>query len=166
MILMHPSTGPSAGRSAEPGERRQLDRPPSDRYGVGGGPDVAAVTGDDAAASAFAVVPQRERILRGVAVGLAGLIAFTILGGPLSVTVGLVAAAGVIGWVMGMVVRPGRVIAAALAVGSVALGLVGIWLFAGFEGGALGLVDYLAEVQGILVPIELAVAGVLAAAAS
>ena len=50
-----------------------------------------------------------------------------------------------------MVVRPGRVVAAAIAVASVALGLVGIWLFAGFEGGALGPVDYLAGVQGVLV---------------
>ena len=38
-------------------------------------------------------------------------------------------------------------------------------MFAGIEGGALPLVDYLAQVQGVLVPIELAVAGALAAAA-
>jgi hypothetical protein len=163
MTPMQPSTGPSAGPSAEPGERRQLDRPPSDRFQAGI-TDAAAPAEDDA--DTPAVAPQRERILRGVAVGLAGMIAFTILGGPLSVTVGLVAVAGVIGWVMGMVVRPGRARAVALAVGSVALGLVGIWLFAGYQGGALGIVDYLAEVQGILVPIELAVAGALAAVAS
>ena len=159
---MQPSTGPSAGPSAEPGERRQLDRPPSDRYEAGDSATAASAAADP---DAPAVVPQRERMLRGVAVGLAGVIAFTILGGPLSVTVGLVAAAGVIGWVMGMVLRPDRAIAVVFAVGSVALGLVGVWLFAGFEGGALGIVEYLAEVQGILVPIELAAAGVLAAAA-
>jgi hypothetical protein len=45
-------------------------------------------------------------------------------------------------------------------------GLVGIWLYAGLEGGALGLIDYLAEVQGILVPVELAAAGILAFASS
>jgi hypothetical protein len=162
MARMQSSSGP-AGPSAEPGERRRLDHPPSERY--------AAVADEAAAAAADeeeapAIPPLSERILRGVAVGLAGVIAFAVLGGPLSVTVGLVAAAGVIGWITGMVVRPGRAIAAALAVASVALGLVGIWLFAGFEGGALGLVDYLAEVQGILVPIELAVAGALAAVAA
>ena len=108
---------------------------------------------------------QTDRILRGTAVALAGVIAFVVLGGPLSVTAGLVAVAGVIGWLTGMVVRPGKAIAAALAVVSVAVGLLGIWVFAGFEGGALPLLDYLAQVQGILVPIELAIAGALAAAA-
>lgn len=163
MTRMQPSTGPSAGPSAEPGERRRLDHPPSDRYA-----DLGDEPADDSpdVATAPAIPPLTERILRGVAVGLAGVIAFAILGGPLSVTFGLVAAAGAIGWIMGMVVRPGRALAAVLAVSSVALGLVGIWLFAGFEGGALGLVDYLAEVQGVLVAIELAVAGVLAAAAA
>lgn len=152
-----------AGPSAEPGERRRLDHPPSERYAAVGDEPAAAVTDE---ADAPAIPPLSERVLRGVAVGLAGVIAFAVLGGPLSVTVGLVAAAGVVGWIIGMVVRPGRSAAAALAIASVALGLVGIWLFAGFEGGALGLVDYLAEVQGILVPIELAVAGALAAAAA
>ena len=163
MSRMQPSTGPSAGPSAEPGERRRLDHPPSDRYA-----DLGDEPADDSPdeATTPAIPPLTERILRGVAVGLAGVIAFAVLGGPLSVTFGLVAAAGAIGWIMGMVVRPGRAIAATLAVGSVALGLVGIWLFAGFEGGALGLVDYLAEVQGILVAIALAVAGAVAAAAA
>jgi hypothetical protein len=167
MTWMQPTSGPPAGPTAEPGERRRLDRPPSDRYTAGPEPDAAAAaaasTLDDATP---APIPQRERVLRGVAVGLAGVIAFTILGGPLSVTVGLVAVAGVIGWVTGMVVGPGRALAVTLAVASVTLGLVGIWLFAGFEGGALNLVAYLAEVQGILVPFELLVAGGLAAAAS
>ena len=92
--------------------------------------------------------------------------AVTVLGGPLSITAGLVGAAAVIGWLAGLATRPLRAAAVAVAVGSVALGLVGIWLFAGLEGGTLGLVDYLAQVQGILVPIELVVAGTLAAAAS
>ena len=109
---------------------------------------------------------QRDLVLRGVAVALAGAIAMTILGGPLSITAGLIGAAAVIGWLVGIVTRPARAAAIAIAVGSVALGLVGIWLFAGLEGGALGLVDYLAQVQGILVPIELVVAGSVAAAAS
>jgi hypothetical protein len=65
-----------------------------------------------------------------------------------------------------MVMRPLRVGAVIVALGSVALGLVGIWLFAGIEGGVLGIVDYLADVQGLLVPIELIVAGVLALIAS
>ena len=55
-------------------------------------------------------------------------------------------------------------LAIALAVGSVAAGLVGVWLFAGLEGGSLGLIDYLVQVQGVLVPIELATAGLVALA--
>ena len=53
--------------------------------------------------------------------------------------------------------RYGCEIPAAFAIASVAVGLVGIWMFAGIAGGALPLLDYLAKVQGILVPIELAV---------
>jgi hypothetical protein len=156
---------PPPDASPEPGERRLLDRPPSERY------ESAATAADTSASAANATaestlpVPLRERLLRGVAVGLAGAIALTLLGGPLSITAGLVGAAGAIGWVVGVVVRPGRGLAVGSALASVALGLVGIWLYAGIEGGALGLVDYLGEVQGILVPIELAVAGGLAAAA-
>lgn len=115
---------------------------------------------------AEAPLPDRERVLRGVAVGLAGAILVTILGGPLSITAGLVGAAGAIGYVVGAVMRPLRLGAVLVAVGSVGLGLVGIWLFAGFEGGVLDIVDYLLDVQGILVPVELFAAGVLAAAGS
>ena len=111
-------------------------------------------------------LPDRERVLRGIAVGLGGAIAMTLLGGPLSIMAGLVGAAGAIGYVVGAVMRPLRGAAVLVALGSVALGLVGIWLFAGIEGGVLGIVEYLADVQGLLVPVELVVAGVLAALAS
>jgi hypothetical protein len=86
----------------------------------------------------------------------------TLLGGPLSVTLGLVVVAAFVGWIVASLVRPLVWVAVALAVGSVALGLVGIWLFAGLEGGALGLVDYLGQVQGPLVVAELAAAGLVA----
>jgi len=88
----------------------------------------------------------------------------TFLGGPLSVTIGLVGVAAVIGWLIGSIVRPSLVLAVGLAIGSIALGLVGIWLFAGLEGGVLSLPDYLGQVHGPLVVIELAVAGLVAAA--
>ena len=65
---------------------------------------------------------------------------------------------------VGSIVRPSLVLGVSLAIGSIALGLVGIWLFAGLEGGVLSLPDYLGEVQGPLVVIELAVAGLVAAA--
>ena len=161
-----PAAGPAAEPSTEPGERRRLDHPPSDRYQDAVEPGRATPVAEAPIEEAAAVpLSLTERALRGTAVALVGALAFVVLGGPLSVTAGLVAVAGVIGWLTGMVVRPGKVIAAALAIASVAIGLVGIWMFAGIEGGALPLVDYLAQVQGVLVPIELAVAGALAAAA-
>ena len=153
---------PPAAPSPEPGERRRLDHPPSDRYRP------AAPAGDEgvAAAADETPLPDRERVLRGIAVGIGGAILITLLGGPLSIVAGLVGAAGAIGYVVGAVMRPLRGAAVLVALGSVALGLVGIWLFAGIEGGVLGIVEYLADVQGLFVPVELVVAGVLAALAS
>ena len=162
MVAMQPPPAPSP----EPGERRRLDHPPSDRYGSAapggdGGPDAASEPAADESP-----LPDRERVLRGIAVGLGGAILMTLLGGPLSIVAGLVGAAGAIGYVVGAVMRPLRGAAVLVALGSVALGLVGIWLFAGIEGGVLGIVEYLADVQGLFVPVELVVAGVLAALAS
>jgi len=158
MIAMQPPAAPSP----EPGERRRLDHPPSDRYRP------AAPAGDEgvAAAADETPLPDRERVLRGIAVGIGGAILITLLGGPLSIVAGLVGAAGAIGYVVGAVMRPLRGAAVLVALGSMALGLVGIWLFAGIEGGVLGIVEYLADVQGLFVPVELVVAGVLAALAS
>ncbi len=142
----------------EPGEtRRKLNRPPGERYlerdrrratatavSTGGGASRAGVIG------------------RGVAAALGGAAVMTLLGGPLSVTLGLVVVAAFVGWIVASLVRPLVWVAVTLALGSVALGLVGIWLFAGLEGGALGLVDYLGQVQGPLVVAELAAAGLIA----
>jgi hypothetical protein len=49
-----------------------------------------------------------------------------------------------------------------LALTGVALGQLGLWLLARQEGGVLSPLDYLAEVFGILVPLELAIAGLVA----
>ncbi|HEY8632207.1 MAG TPA: hypothetical protein VIL50_03560, partial [Candidatus Limnocylindrales bacterium] len=62
--------------------------------------------------------------------------------------------------------RPIELRAAAVAVAVVLAGLLGIWLFGRWEGGVLAPIEYFAEVQGILVPLELLAAGGLAAAAS
>ena len=82
----------------------------------------------------------------------------------MSVTFGLVAVAAVVGWAVGSSVRPSLRLAVGLAVGSIVLGLVGIWLVARLEGGVLSLPEYLAQVQGPLVAIEIAVAAIVAAA--
>jgi hypothetical protein len=134
----------------EPGEpRRVLDRPPSERYATE--PSTAAGAG-----------PGR-RAARALGAGLVGAAIVAFLGGPLSVTLGLVVVAAVIGWAVGSLARPSLGLAVGLAVGSVALGLIGVWLFARLEGGVLGLPDYFAEVQGPVVLVELAVAGLVSA---
>ncbi len=148
--MQPPTEPPAAPTTPEPGDRRRLlDRPPSERY--------AAVT-EIAPGSGRA-----RRVARLIAAALVGAAAVAFLGGPLSVTLGLIGVAAVIGWAIGSLARPSLGLAVGLAVGSVALGLVGIWLYARLLGGVLGLPEYFAAVQGPLVVVELAVAGLMAA---
>jgi hypothetical protein len=141
----------------EPGERprRVLDHAPAERY---------AAAASAAAARARTADQPARRAARGAGVALVGSLAIMVLGGPLSTTAGLVAVAALIGWLVGSVVRPAVGLAVALAVASVVVGLVGVWVYARMEGGVLGLTDYLGEVQGVLVPIQLLLAGGVAAA--
>jgi len=150
---MEPPNDPRApGARPEPGERgRQLDRPPSDRYAA-------------ASPAAPTQAPVGSRATQGILAALIGAAVITVLGGPLSVTFGLVGVAAVIGWAIGSSVRPSLGLAVGLAVGSIVLGLVGIWLVARLQGGVLGLPEYLGEVHGPLVAIEIAVAALVAGA--
>jgi hypothetical protein len=142
----------------EPGEpRRVLERAPGERYA--GTPPAATRPG-----SGHAGGTSTSPIVRGLAVALLGAGIITVLGGPLSVTAGLVVGAAFIGWLVASIVRPAAWLAVGLSVGSVALGLIGVWLYAGLEGGSLGPLDYLAQVQGWLAPIQLAIAGLVALA--
>jgi hypothetical protein len=50
----------------------------------------------------------------------------------------------------------------ALAVAAVVLGQAGLWLYARAEGGVLAPLDYLWEVYGVLVPLEVLAAGLVA----
>lgn len=136
----------------EPGERRrQLDQAPGDRY---------------------AAPPDREpggispTVWAPIAVILGGAIAYTILGGVLTVTAGLVVVAIFIGWLVGKVVSPP---ARAAAVGAIAIvvGLLGIWLFGRVEGGVLDPIAYFDEVQGWPLVVAQLIGGAgMAAAAS
>ena len=94
-----------------------------------------------------------------------GTLAFVVLGGVLAVTAGLVVLAGLVGWLTGLVVRP-PLRAAAFGLVTVIAGLLGIWLFGRWEGGVLNPIDYLAEVQGFIVPLELLAGAGMAAAVS
>lgn len=97
---------------------------------------------------------------------LGGAIGFTILGGIVAVTAGLIVLAAFLGWLTGRLVSPpSRATLVALA--TVVLGLLGIWLFGRIEGGVLDPIEYLAEVQGWpLVALQLLAGGGMAAAAS
>ena len=140
-----PDDGPSTTRTI-------LERPPGDRYG----PRPASETRTRGPFGALRPV---------LAVVVVGALGFVVLGGVLAVTAGLIVAAGLIGWLIGLLVRP-PAWAALIAVGVVLIGLLGIWLFGRWEGGVLDPIEYFAEVQGFLVPLELLAAGGLAAAAS
>jgi hypothetical protein len=139
----------------QPGERPNrtiLDRPPGDRYVE---PDTHLADAPDAAAPA-----------RGVAwatlVAVAGAASIVVLGGPLAMSVGLVVIAFLVGRFVGLALQ-GRVVAAVtIALLAILAGQLGIWLFARSEGGVLGLVDYLGQAFGWLVPVNLVVAAAVA----
>ena len=144
-----------------PGERR-LAHPPSDRY---------RVAEDLPAAEDTAATPMRGVAL-GAGAAIAGAAAITALGGVLAISSGLIVVAGASGWAVAAGLRSGaggsihrtrRVrLAVALAVLAVGLGQAGLWIYGRSEGGVLGPIDYLAETFGLLVPVEVAVAWIVA----
>lgn len=155
-----PPIAPAPG----PGERRpqRLERPPSDRY--------------QPSEQADAPPEERRSTARGlvaaVVAGIVGAVVIAVGGGLLTFTAGLLVLAGVLGWIIAIALNLGaglpadrgrrRWTAALIALAAVALGQVGLWLIARGEGGTLGLVDYLAEVFGVLVPAELLIAAGIA----
>jgi hypothetical protein len=168
-----PTTNPTPGQppvddpsepSQGPGERR-LAHPPSDRYRAATAATPPAETVDPGAS-----------IPRGIAIAsvaaILGAVALVVLGGVLSQTSGLLIVAGATGWGAGAGLRfgagdrlaPSRRWATAviLSLAAVALAQLGLWQYARSEGGVLPPLDYLGEVFGPLVPLELATAGVVA----
>lgn len=139
----------------DPGERR-LARPPSDRY--------RAVEPDAEGVSA----PSRGSLPRGVLYGavaaLGGVLATVLLGGAMALSAGLLVVWASAGNAIGLATRIGsglavprstRIgIAAGLALAGAALGQLGLWWYAGTEGGVLPLLAYLGETFGILVPLQ------------
>ena len=148
------------------GGERRLARPPSDRYR-----SVAAATAsDEEQAGAGGSIGRAVAI--GALTGLALAAAITVLGEVLLITAGLIAVAGLGGWAIAAAVRAGgldalapperRWLSVGLAATAVLVGQLGLWLFARYEGGVLGPVDYLTETFGLLVPLQFLV-GVAAA---
>jgi ABC-type sugar transport system permease subunit len=135
----------------EPGDRppsrqTRLDRPPSERYGPAPTAEAAGL---------------RTRAARALGVALVGAAIIAVLGGPLSMTAGLLAVAVLIGLIVGAMLRQ-TALAVGMAVGSVVLGLLAVWLFSRSEGGVLDPLSYFAEVQGPLAPIQLVLAALAA----
>lgn len=158
--------------TVEPGERRpasRLDRPPSERYAATQAP---ATPADPTPAGA--TPPISRAIVAAFLAAIAGGMALAVAGGILTITAGLLVIAVVVGWVVAVVftvsVAPAgqggrgvrRSLAAVIALLGVALGQVGLWLIARNEGGTLGVIDYLGEVFGLLVPAQLALASAVA----
>ncbi len=149
-----------------PGERR-LDRPPSDRYR-----DDAAGRGAASSDGATSPPSGARALAVGTLVGLAGAGATVILGGLLGMSAGLLVVAGATGWAVGASLKasaagttrpaPRPVLAVGIAVVAVALGQLGLWLYAGSEGGVLSLPDYLGATFGPLVPAQVVLAALLA----
>jgi hypothetical protein len=156
----------------EPGDRRpavagprRLERPPGDRYAA---PEAA---GDETAPPSRAGGPIRGIILAS-GVGTIGSAASIALFALASVSAGLLVVAALTGLFVAEALRAGgdatiparlrRALAVATAIESVAVAQLGIWLYARAEGGALGLIDYLAQAFGPLVPLQFAIAALVA----
>ena len=137
----------------EPGEQRpRLERPPGERY--------------RATERAGAPGTRPDPVLTPVALVLGGTIAFTVLGGIIDITTGLIVVAAFLGWLVGRLVSP-PARSALVATVAVLAGFLGIWLFGRLEGGVLDPVAYLLEVEGpIVVGLAVAAGAGLAAAAS
>jgi hypothetical protein len=99
-----------------------------------------------------------------VVVAIAGGLAIAILGEVVLVSAGLVVVAAAVGWVVALafrigagesIARPARTrLAIGLALVAIAIGQVGLWLYARSEGGVLPIADYLGETFGLLVPLQ------------
>ena len=159
-----PADEGTGARQRVPGERapeRQLDRPPSERYQESE-PPLEETAGRSSALG----------LVGAVLVAVVGAVAIAIAGGRLTITAGLLVIAAVVGWLVAGLVSfgadPGagrtgrRTTAMVIALAGVALGQIGLWVIARQEGGTLGVTDYLAEVFGFLVPLELTLAGAIA----
>jgi hypothetical protein len=135
-----------------PGERR-LAHPPSDRYKPAEEGKAPGVEVDGSPSHGFAF---------GLAAALAGGVAIVVLGGVMAVTAGLIVVAVVTGWAVGASLGRRRRLAVVLTLIAITLSQFGLWGYGRSEGGVLGPLDFLWQVYGGLVLVELA-AGTVAA---
>jgi len=103
-------------------------------------------------------------VLFGVLAALAGVLVTVLLGGGLALSAGLLVIWAAAGNAIGLATRIGggpalaparrTGVAVGLAVVGVALGQVGLWWYAGTQGGVLPLLDFLGQTYGVLVPLQ------------
>lgn len=161
---MRPVTDTRPTPDPDGGERR-LARPPSERFAREAQPPTEVSEAADRASAA-----------RGVAfaatVAIIGAAIIVLLGGPMAISAGLLVAAVVLGYGVGLATVVGAAdtlsgrarpwIAASLAGAGTLLAQVGLWLYARSVGGVLSPADYLAQTFGPLVPLEVVLAGAVA----
>jgi hypothetical protein len=176
MSVSSDPTGSSAGGAApgadetppggdrEPGDRRpgrhpRLDVPPSQRYARTTAGEVPV---DDQPSQARGVV------LAVLVAAFCGAI-LVVLGGAFGFTAGLIVVAFFLGRLtaIAMTVGAGPSITTARRMGlsilislaAILVAQLGLWAWARTEGGSLGPVDFLAQTYGVLVYLELLLAG-------
>jgi hypothetical protein len=136
----------------------------------------ASATKVDAAAAGEGAGASSGSLWRGLAyaaiVAAVSIAAIVVLGGVLAFSAGLLVVAAVAGRAIGLAldlgggaaVRPPTRtwLAVGIALATVGFGQLGLWWYAGTEGGVLGPLDYLGEAFGVLVPLELGLAAAFA----
>jgi hypothetical protein len=166
-----PGDRPTAAAAGRAG--RQLERAPGERYVRSEGGSRPDETPGGRGQALFAP------LVKAVAAAAIGTLLMYALGALLSSSAGLVFVAGLTGAAVGLLLAraaaPGRGeapaltrrqvlrLAVALTLLAVVIGAIGTWLHAIAEGGALGLVDYLLETFGGIVPAELVIGAIAAA---
>ncbi len=111
-------------------------------------------------------------IVLAVVAAIVGAVVLVVLGGVLAISAGLVVIAGATGWLVGAALRFGAgdqiaahrriVVAVGLSVAAVVVAQLGLWQYGLTEGGVLPLIEFLSEVYGPLVPLEIVVAAAFA----
>ena len=151
-----------------PGERR-LARPPSERYADEAPPGPAGETPTPGPATTGST---GRAIGSALGIALGGVVLTILLGGVMALSAGLLVLWGAAGYLIGQAVKVGggdalgatgrRLSAVGVALVGVLVAQLGVWWYAGLEGGVLPVVDYLSQTFGVLVPLQAALAAVLA----
>ena len=155
-----------------PGETRpRLDRAPGDRYRSGAVPGAAVEPVEPAEAPATGT--RARGIAAAVGVAIVGSIGFAILG-SIDLGLGLLIVSAFLCWLVAVALvwgvgpswlgcprRAGT--AAAIAAGSIVLGLGLLWAWSRSEGGVLAPLDYLDQRFGFLAALDVVVAAAVAA---